>query len=579
MHIDARTLEGSEQETDLCIIGAGPAGISLACEFLGQGLRVALLESGGTAYDHEVQALADSQAFGDIKPSIEVNRRQFGGNANVWCVGLGPAEKGLRHAMLDAIDFQPRPWVDHSGWPIGRDELMDHYRRAQQVCGGGVFGYTPEPWEEAGARQLPLQGSGLETGMFHFSPFEVFTNRYRQQLFDAPGVTVYTHATAIELLSHEDGPRIAQVRVSSPGQRPWHMRARAFVLAAGGYETARLMLLSRGPGGVAPGNAHDLVGRYYHDHLQGRSGYLIPARPDLFEQLALYDLRLRRGAYVMGYLKLSAQLQEQERLSNINCFLFPRPAERQDRAIEAFNILRQQRLFRTRAHEVVPPLGLKNTLAQAWQVTRGLDYVLRMAALAAIGRQATTYGLGHGGWSHLKNPGQRFVRLELWHSIEQTPRAHNRVTLGSKRDALGCPQLEVHWQWPQEDIEQTLKAQDLMARGLERAGLGRIERVREADGSPHLARPVGSHHLMGTTRMHADPRHGVVDAQCQVHGVDNLYIAGSSVFPTGGYANPTLTLVALALRLADHLKSQPELMAASTLARARAPVGVHSPSL
>jgi choline dehydrogenase-like flavoprotein len=228
---------------------------------------------------------------------------------------------------------------------------------------------------------------------------------------------------------------------------------------------------------------------------------------------------------------------------------------------------------------VVPPLGLKSTLAQAWQVTRGLDYVLRMAALAATGRQASAYGLGHGGWSQLKHPSQRFVRLELWHSIEQTPRAYNRVTLGSKRDALGYPQLEVHWQWPQEDIEQTLKAQDLMARGLERAGLGRIERVREADGSPHLARPVGSHHLMGTTRMHADPRHGVVDAQCQVHGVDNLYIAGSSVFPTGGYANPTLTLVALALRLADHLKSQPELMAASTLARARAPVGVHSPSL
>jgi choline dehydrogenase-like flavoprotein len=272
MHIDARELGAQEQNCDLCIIGAGPAGISLAREFIGQGLRVALLESGGIEPDARVQALADGPTFGDIKPSAEVNRRQFGGNANVWCIGLGRAEQGLRHALFDEIDFEPRPWLGHAGWPLRRADLMGAYERAQQVCAGGLFDYEPGGWEEDKARQLPLQGQGVETGMFHFSPFEVFTRRYRTQLFEAPNITVYTHATAMELLGRDDRSGVASVRVGGPGQRPWVLHARNVVLAAGGYENARLLLASAEPDGL--GNAHDQVGRHYHDHLQGHSGYL-----------------------------------------------------------------------------------------------------------------------------------------------------------------------------------------------------------------------------------------------------------------------------------------------------------------
>lgn len=556
MHIDARTLGGASLECDLCIIGAGPAGISLAREWAGSPLRVALLESGGLVYDRQVQALADAVSWGGIKPSIEVNRRQFGGNANVWCIDLAPGEKGLRHAMFDEIDFEHRPWVPHSGWPFTRETLMPYYQRAQEVCGGSLCDYSPGPWEEADARALRLQSAGLESGMFHFTPFEIFTNRHRQQVMEAPNITVYTHATATELLTDGSGRRVERVRLSSPGARPWQMRARTVVVAAGGYENARLLLLSKGPDGVALGNAHRLVGRYYHDHLQGRSGYLIPAHGRVLEQLGLYDLRHRRGAYVMGYLKLSPQLQAREHVSNINCFLFPRPPARQDRAIEAFNTLRRYQLLHRRAQEAQPAPGLKQSLRQLWHLACGLDYVLRVAARAATGRQSTAYGIGHGGWSQLKRPDGLFTRVELWHSMEQTPRPENRVDLGERLDALGRPQLQVHWHWPEEDVAQTLRAQSLFARGLEKAGVGHVERFLEKDGSPHLERPMGSHHLMGTTRMHADARQGVVDPQCRVFGFDNLYVAGSSVFPSGGYANPTLTLVALALRLADHLKEQ-----------------------
>lgn len=557
MHIDARAMPDIDQDCDLCIIGAGPAGISLAREFIGSPWRVVLLESGGMSYDRQAQALADGTSTGGIKPSIEVNRRQFGGNANVWCIDLAPGEKGLRHALFDEIDFQHRPWIGHSGWPLTREELMPYYQRAQEVCGGGPCDYSAAPWQEADAHALPLQGTGLETAVFHFTPFEIFTNRYRQQLMEAQNVAVYTYATATELLTDASGQRVEQVRVSGPGRKPWLMRARTVVLAAGGYENARLLLLSHRSNGIALGNDHQLVGRYYHDHLQGRSGYLMPAHDQVLRQLGLYDLRRRQGAYVMGYLKLSAQLQAQERVGNINCFLFPRPPERQDRAIEAFNTLRRYQLFRARAQEALPAPGLRNGLKHLWDLACGLDYVVKTVAKAATGQQSTAYGIGHGGWSRLERPGDLFSRVELWHSIEQTPRAENRVALGQRLDPLGRPQLEVHWHWPEEDVQQTLRAQALFARGLERAGLGRVERYFEKDGSPHLERPTGSHHLMGTTRMHADARKGVVDAQCRVHSTENLYVAGSSVFPTGGYANPTLTLVALALRLADHLKVAP----------------------
>ncbi len=567
MHVDTRRMEGQEFRADVCIVGAWPAGIGLARELGAQGLQVALLESGGMQFDPLIQQLADGPTHGAVLPSVKVNRRQFGGNANVWGIKLGGPDKGLRHAMFDEIDFEPRPWVPHSGWPITRAELMPYYARAQQVCGGGPFAYEPQAWEDAAVQRLPLAGTGLETGIFQFSPYDVFCERYRQQLVAHANVTVFTHATAVELLTGHGGQAVRSVRVARPGRPDWRVSARAFVLACGGFENPRLLLVSRRHHAFGLGNAHDVVGRYYHDHLQGCSGYLLPQDARFFERAALYDLRVSRGSYVMGYLRLSRQLQQRERVLNMNTLLFPGVGPRQDQAIAAFNTLRERRLLRARVGEVVPPLGLKQTLGQALQAARGLDYVARAAWRAQRGQQCTAYGLGNGGWSSLPQLGRRFSRMALWHSIEQSPRPENRVALTREKDMFGCPRIALHWHWPQDDIEQTERAMGLVARELERAGLGRVQRIHDRQGLPAIEWPVGSHHLMGTTRMHANPRQGVVDAQCRVHGVANLYVAGSSVFPAGGYANPTLTLVALALRLADalarELSARPQDLAAT----------------
>jgi choline dehydrogenase-like flavoprotein len=136
---------------------------------------------------------------------------------------------------------------------------------------------------------------------------------------------------------------------------------------------------------------------------------------------------------------------------------------------------------------------------------------------------------------------------------EQAPNPDSRVVLSRERDALDCPRVALCWRTSPLDKRTAHRAREIFGEELWRAGAGRLQSSLEGEGKPWPARLRGARHHMGTTRMHSDPRRGVVDANCRVHGIANLYVAGSSVFPTSGAANPTLTIVALALRLAGHV--------------------------
>ena len=364
MLIDCHSLDLETIEKDVCIIGAGPAGISLASEFIGQKLDVALLESGGFEQDANLQSLAKGFTHGDIKPSVDVNRRQFGGNANNWGIRLGSNEFGLRHAIFDEIDFVKRDWIANSGWPFERHHLMPYYRRAQKVCQAGPFSYSPGDWESGEAQQAwPLQSNGIETGIFHFSAANVFLGDYRKELLASRNITLFTHASVVELVTDGSGRAITRVKVAQPGGRHFWVAAKVFILAAGGFENARLLLMSNRQQQAGLGNQHDVVGRYYHDHLQGRGGYLIPRHPHLFNQSALYDLREVDGRSVMGYLKLSRAVMEKEKLLNVNCFIFPKPEQRQNQAIDSFNMLRNKK-FHSRKREDVTSIFPKESSAK-----------------------------------------------------------------------------------------------------------------------------------------------------------------------------------------------------------------------
>lgn len=531
---------------DLCIVGAGPAGISIAREFIGTELKVCLVESGGIAPSAAVQNLARGDTVGDpIHAPDTVCRRVVGGNATAWHVQIGRGRLGVRYMPLDEMDFEQRPGMAFSGWPFGRSALLPFYARAQAVCQSGPFAYEPDPWESRDARRLPTDATVLETTMFQFGPAAAFHRQYRDELVRSQNVRLLLQTSAVEIETGPDATAATRILCVGPGGRRLRISARAFVLATGGFENARLLLMSdkRDPRGL--GNRHDVVGRYFHDHPLVFGGFFTPHDRILFDRTALYDLRQVHGFPVMGHLKLSNAVSREYGLPNLSACLFPRPDGGQTEAVLAF----QDLLLGLRARR--KPDNAAHLLRRA---ARHADAVAMASALRLRSRRLICT-FAKGGWSASARNGRRYRTFHVFHQIEQTPDPANRVTLGPRRDALGCPTLEVHWRWSAGDAERVGRAQALMAAELNRAGLGAFEIARK-DGQPDILRPSGTHHLMGTTRMHADPRLGVVDADCRVHGMENLFVAGSSVFPTGGYANPTLTIVALALRLADHLKAR-----------------------
>jgi choline dehydrogenase-like flavoprotein len=546
MLVDSRRVEGDEIAVDVCIVGTGPAGLSLAQEFLGHGATVCLLESGGLAPEPEAQDLADGLTVGEpIHPPRDVCRRQLGGNSNAWVIRIARDQLGVRYTPLDAVDFETRNWLPYSGWPITYDDLIPYYHRAQKVCRSGPFQYQPNLWESPAAPRLGVDPARVETGMFQFGPSATFFDSYRQAIAEAPNITLYHHATVVELETHADGGIVSRVRVSRPGGDYW-VRARQFVLACGGFENARLLLLSNRQQPAGLGNQHDVVGRYFHDHPFVLGGSLVPYKPALFNQTGLYDLRWVNGVPAMGHLKLSRAVLEQEQLLNISASFFPRPSRRKQEAILALQQLVQGLATKQVSWAMVGHLG---------RMLGGADHIAQTAYWVKTKHQPWLTGFSQGGWSAMANNHRRFKSFEVIHQIEQTPEPTNRVTLSRDRDVLGCPKLEVHWRWNLDDAHRIGRAQAIFADALADAGLGEFQ-VAQVDGLPVLGRPSGAHHLMGTTRMSDNPKFGVVDAHCQVHGLSNLAIAGSSVFPTGGYSNPTLTIVALALRLGDRLKRQ-----------------------
>jgi len=487
--IDARThAPTTEIETDLCIIGAGAAGIAIAREFAGSGLRVSLLESGGRGDDEPTQSLYRGVSMAQKYFRLDRARtRRFGGSTNCWMGFCRP---------LDEDDFERRDWIPHSGWPFDRTALEPFYRRAQSVCGLGPFGYHGSDFAGPHRPEFTFPGERVETHAFQIAATR-FGEVYRDELAAAANVETWLHANVIAIESHRDAGRVERLRVRVLDGAEFTIRPRAIALATGGIENARLLLASNAVEAAGLGNRHDLVGRFFMEHPHTHSGEFLPspaARP-----LGLYQLHRRGPVEVLGMLSLSPALRRSERLANFSATLAARPP---GGALER---------------------GLGTLIA-------GFD----------------------GGDANAKG----VPRFSFANACEQVPNPESRVELSYERDALGMNRVALKWRLSALDRDSVRRSHEVLAREIGRAGLGR---VKPGFGDPFGAWPAdvnGARHHMGTTRMHVNPKQGVVDADARVHGISNLYVAGSSIFPTSGSANPTLTIVALALRLADHLKQE-----------------------
>ena len=517
MLVDARTLPRDVAvESDICIVGAGAAGITLARELDGQPFRVCLLESGGLEPDVATQSLYEGETRGAPYTPLHVGRlRYFGGTTGHWDGRCRP---------LDDLDFEARDWVPDSGWPFTASHLEPFYRRAQAVLQLGPFRYDADGWETAGNPRLPFLGDRAVTRVYQLSPPTRFGRDYREQVSRSTGVTAYLQANAVEIETTDDARTVTRIHVACLDGNRFPVTARLFVLAAGGLENPRLLLLSNRTAATGLGNANDVVGRYYMDHPESRSGRVILGRAAAATDF--YRIEYGTGRRFQALLTLSPETLRRERLLNCSMLLFPESYG----SVDALG-LRSIRYLMDRVRRGRRPEGLLRHLRN---VVADLDDVAGIA------------------WRRLSGS-EGPVRV-LENTVEQPPDPENRVTLSGERDRLGKNRVVLIWRSGDAERRTLARVQEIIGEELGRAGLGRLQ--IEVDADPAGWQNHAGEHHMGATRMHADPHKGVVDADCRVHDVGNLFIAGSSVFPTSGYANPTLTIVALAIRLADHLKAR-----------------------
>lgn len=553
---DARSLsDGQTVEADVCIVGAGPMGLTLARELAGDGLRLCVLESAGGEGPTEP---LDGEVVGEYYPPLaETRARGLGGTAVLWEAELTRTVLGARFGTLGAIDFEQRDDVPYSGWPFDRTSLEPYYERAARICELGPLSDDPAAWQ-APPRVVPLAlGSHVTTRIAFHGPRSVFLETLPDWASKAPDVSVYLQARALEIETNgQDASCI--VAGSGPPHR-FRVSARLFVLALGGIENARLLLLSNGDAGGL-GNEHDLVGRFLMDHPTATS-VLVPANPAVVERLGLYDTLHRDATVAMGILELSEETLRREGLLSSGTFLVPR-IERQMRALqslrEAQTAVRSKRLpDRPLATSGNVVLGADAVAARFYRhLVDRWPALEKTTSLWPTTRLLNTLGVGPiSGWSRLPLAGRRYKALAVYQVIEQAPEPERRITLSAAKDDFGLPLPRLHWFISERELDSMRRTQDVLAAAFQRAGTGRLvttEDLARTDTHAHI-HPTAHHHL-GTTRMNAEARHGVVDGDCRVHGTPNLFVTGTSIFPTGGYINPTLTAIALTVRLADHVK-------------------------
>lgn len=558
----ARTVpRNSAIASDLCVIGAGAAGISLAVEMDGSPFSVTVLESGTMELDVRTQALHSGESAGIPYFAMDSSRlRFFGGTTNHWGGVCQPFE---------AIDFEPRPQIPLSGWPVTRTELDPYYQRAATLSNVGSW--------ELFRSGLDEEASAVSFGP-HFTPRVVqripvadrrFRPNHRQRLAASDNVRVVLGANVINVETSEDPGSASHVAVATLDGNRFTVSARAFVLCTGAVENARILLASTTthPGGL--GNRHDQVGRFFTEHPRFIAASIRPFDPHL--PVRFYDWHRRDGATFRAYLALAPESRRSLGLPGVQLRLGPtlngRDSDLQEvPAVQSLRKLSEALPGSPKMSRGLWPhlkrVGRDLTRWQSAAIPGGPVPVPRPALVrelflgTPLERAFLSRHLAGDIWSNtLARVGYLPIdELTVTAILQPVPNPESRVTLTAQQDALGVPRARLDWRLSDVDRHTLDTVLDLMAHAVGDLGIGRTRFLYDRNDSAWPTSLRGGYHQMGTTRMSTDPRTGVVDANCRVHDVRNLFVGGSSVFPTGGDGAPTITIVALAVRLADHLK-------------------------
>ncbi len=569
---------GAHLTADVVIVGGGPAGYAVAAGLQDLPLEIVILESGLKDVSEAHEALNAVDSVGEPAGAARIARRNefhLGGMPE-WAPeqqAYGVRRRGLggtsevwsgKSAAFDDLDFATRPWMAYSGWPFPKSHLQPFIDRASKILNLGPNHFDEQLWEAFGvsAPAPPLNPQILRSCFWQFArarhdrlDFVRFKRAFTA--IEARNVRIILNATVRCLYPARSGACIQEAEVTTLAGAAYRIRARTFVLATGAIETPRLLLNSGRLTGHPFGNAHDLVGRFLMDHPSATIGrFRLADCGAINRRFGFYGISDNGQTHMYQHgLVLSPDVQQREGL--LNCAAYMMEQRAHDDPWDAIKrLLRRQSLHvGTDALAVLLGSGLVLRGVGSRLAARGagrsrvnqrlVDLMVRRAPGATV-PEFRDRGLPH-----------KLTGIEIDAITEQRPNPDSRVVLSDRLDPLGVPLPRIDWRIDEQATRSLIRMGQLIDQEFARAGLPQpilepwVVNERPADG-----RIIDMAHSAGTTRMGDRPELGVVDPDGVVFGLENLYVAGASVFPTVGHANPTLMILAMAIRLADHLRGR-----------------------
>ena len=507
---------------DICVIGTGAAGLMIANEMAGTTHSVIFLESGGGGEESETQALYNVVTSGDPLPGATEGRfRILGGSTTQW---------GGQGLPLMPIDFEKRDWVAHSGWPISYDSLTPYYPKATQFMmvnakdeRGGLFSY-------AKSKPTDLDPSRVWYHFSRWSPRPNLRDTYLPMIKASKTMTLILHANVVDMGLTDDLTTVETVSIRSLGGQSATVKSKYVVICAGGIESARVLLYCNRQLPTGIGNHHDLVGRYFQDHPSAAVGTLVPTnRQDLSKYFNIFH---RDSVKYSVRLTASPDWQRATRSLNISAGITFDENQTQLELIKSgFVALRQGKLLDPRFLTAIGTM-----LRHPIQVGSPIyQYLVHSRSVSP------------------------HAKMRVGMTSEQAPDPESRIRLSTQRDALGLPRADICWKIRSTTLSTMQAYAEVLKSELHRTGMGQLVLdpwISGEDDPNWRTHVTDQYHHMGTTRMATSPTDGVVDLDSRVYGTTNLFVGSSSVFPTSGHSNPTLTLLALCGRLADYLKGE-----------------------
>jgi hypothetical protein len=543
---------------DVCVIGAGPAGITAAIELAEHGLAVALVESGTESYDKAAQRLSDAKITTEVSHSVmeEAVRRGLGGTSAIW---------GGRCVPFDSIDFEIRDFISGSGWPLDANDLTLYYTRACEILNVGKANFEVDACDALKTKSTPISSRFVDTDTIRATQLERWSclpniwQTHKDKVIAHSCITVLSGFTCIGFRqSYIDGP-VTEALVqptSAKEEGAIAIKARVFIVACGGVESTRLVLNSmRDPLGLKP-HSPELVGRYYMGHPSGKLAD-IELYGDPNETLFGFE---RDGeVYIRRRITLRPDTLIKEKILNISFWLDNAP----------ISDWRHGSGVLSAAYIAMTLPGLGKFLAPAAirkrvagdKAEKRIRHLLNCIRSPWRTAHFCVKFLWQRYFAKPRLPGfftySGTNRYALHYHAEQVPNWNSTIILSDEPDALGLLRAQIALEWSQQDIDSIVRAHEILDQALQKHGIGRLSYRIQPENFHRSIREQAfdGFHQIGTLRMADDPSSGVTDSYGRMHGTSNFYIASSATFPTSGQANPTLAMIALTVRQAKHIST------------------------